>query len=64
MLDDLLSDWRLTVSSRQKNQSKKMHDHLSSTTYRAGFLGGGCRHWNEETEEASTRVEGQRDKQG
>ena len=52
------------VSSRQKDQGKRKHDHLLSCTYRVEFWGGGCRHWSEEIEKESTDAEGQRDKQG
>ena len=51
------------MSSRQKDQSKRRHDHLLSCTYRVKFWVGGCRHWSEEIEKESTDVEGQRDKQ-
>ena len=49
---------------RQKDQSKRKHNHLLSCTYRLGLWGGGCRHWNKEIEKESTDVEGQRDKLG
>ena len=44
------------MSSRQKDQSKRKHDHLSSCTYRLEFCGGGCRHWSEEIEKDSTDI--------
>ena len=34
------------MSYRQKDQSKRKHDHLMSCTDRVEFWGGGCRHWS------------------
>ena len=44
----------MAVSSRQKDQSERKHDHLLSCTYRVEFCGGGCPHWSEEIEKEST----------
>ena len=54
----------MAVSSRQKDQSKRKHDHLSACTYRMEFLGGGCQRWSEEIETESTDIDGQRNKEG
>ena len=52
----------MAVSSRQKGQNERRHDHLSSCIHIVEVLGGGCQHWNEEVEQ-ETRDEGyQRDK--
>ena len=52
------------MSSGQKDQSKRKHNHLLSCTYRVEFWRGGSRHRSEEIKKESTDVEGQRDKQG
>ena len=54
----------MAVSSRQRDQSKRKHGHLSSHTYAVEFWGGECRHWSEKIEKKSRDVEGQRYKQG
>ena len=51
------------MSSRQKGQNKRKHDHLSFCVYRMGVLGGRCQHWNEEIERESTDARDRKDKQ-
>ena len=40
----------VAVSSRQKGQNERMHDHLLSCIYIVEVLGDGCQHWNKEVE--------------
>ena len=51
------------MSSRQKGQNKRRHDHLSSCVYRVGVLGGRFQHWSKEIEKESTDARDQKDKQ-
>ena len=52
----------MAVSSRQKGQNERRHDHLSSCVYIVEVLGDVCQHWNEVVE-LENRDEGyQRDK--
>ena len=51
------------MSSRQKFQNKRGHDHLSSCIYRVGVLGGRCQHWSEEIGRESTDARDQKNKQ-
>ena len=51
------------VSSRQKGQNERRHDHLLSCIYMVEVLGDGCQHWNEEVEEENGDEGYQRDKQ-
>ena len=37
----------MAVSSRQKGQNERKHDHLSSCVYIVDILGDRCQHWNE-----------------
>ena len=41
----------MAVSSRQKGQNERRHDHLSSCVYLVEVLGDGCQHWNEVVEQ-------------
>ena len=41
----------MAVSSRQKGQNERRHDHLSSRVYIVEVLGDGCQHWNEVVEQ-------------
>ena len=41
----------MAVSSRQKGQNERMHDHLSSCIYIVEVLGDVCQHWNEGVEQ-------------
>ena len=38
----------VAVSSRQKGQNERMHDHLLSYIYIVEVLGDGFQHWNKE----------------
>ena len=52
----------VVVSSRQKGQNERRHDHLSSCIYIVEVLGDGCQHWNEEVEQENRDEGYQRDK--
>ena len=51
------------MSSRQKGQNKRAHDHLSSCIYRVGVLGGRCQHWSEGIGRENTDARDQKNKQ-
>ena len=53
----------VVLSSRQKDQNDRRHDHLSSCLYIMDVLGDGCQHWNEEIEQEN-RDEGYREISG
>ena len=53
----------VAVSSRQKGQNERTHDHLSSCIYIVEVLGDGCQHWNKEVEKENRDEGYQRDKQ-
>ena len=47
----------MAVSSRQKGQNERRHDHLSSCIDIVEVLGDECQHWNEVVEQEN-RAEG------
>ena len=53
----------MAVSSRQKGQNERRHDHLSSCIYIVEVLGDECQHWNEVVEQENRDEGYQRDKQ-
>ena len=53
----------MAVSSRQKSQIERRHDHLSSSVYIVEVLGDGCQHWSELVEQENRDEGYQRDKQ-
>ena len=52
----------MTVSSRQKGQNERRHDHLSSCVYIADVLGDMCQHWHEVVKQENRDEGYQRDK--
>ena len=52
----------MAVSSSQKGQNERRHDHLSSCIYKEEVLGDRCQHWNEDVEQENRDEGYQRDK--
>ena len=52
----------MAVSSRQKGQNERRHDHLSSCVFIVDVLGERCQHCNKEAEQENKDEGYQRDK--